>query len=243
MFVFNSLKFKVKGVILVLVFISLVFVQKHNTAVSNLNLPVPLERVDTQEKVIALTINVDWGEEYIPKILEILNEHNSKVTFFVTGRWAQKNPELLKTMAAQGHLIANHGFSHPHPDLLSVARNKEEITRTETIISNLIEKKTIYYAPPYGERGKNGLLAAEELGYTTVLWTLDTIDWKAESTPDLITKRIIEPKKRNGVQPEKKGAIVLMHPKENTVKALPQILTSLQNEQFTFVTLEKLITF
>jgi len=241
MFVLTRLKFK--GVMLVLVFFSLILIHNRSMGVSDINLPVPLEQVKTDQKVIALTINVDWGEEYIPKILETLDEYNVRVTFFVTGRWVQKNPEVLKAIAARGHLIENHGYSHPHPDQLSVARNKEEISRTEKIIQELTGKKTVFYAPPYGERGKSGLLAAEELGYTTILWTLDTIDWMPESTPDLITQRVIEPKMRYGVQPDKKGAIVLMHPKENTVKALPAILASLRKEQFTLVTLEKLITF
>jgi peptidoglycan/xylan/chitin deacetylase (PgdA/CDA1 family) len=217
--------------------------QNNNLQVADLEVPIPLERVETEEKVIALTINVDWGEEYIPSMLEILDEHQILVTFFVTGRWAQKNPELLKIMAESGHQIENHGYSHLHPDQLSIAKNKEEITKTENIIFELTGHRTSFYAPPYGERGKNVLLAAEELQYTTVLWTLDTIDWRADSTPELITQRVINPKARHGVQPGKKGAIVLMHPKENTVKALPQILKGLQAEQFTCLTLQELITF
>ncbi|NLM21452.1 MAG: polysaccharide deacetylase family protein [Peptococcaceae bacterium] len=243
MFVLKLTKFKIKTVMVSLIFISLLLLHNRPIGVSSLDLPAPLEQVETNEKVMAFTVNVDWGEEYIPPMLEIFDEYQVKVTFFVTGRWAQKHPDLLKIMAERGHQIENHGYSHPHPDQLSVTRNKEEITKTEKIIWDIIGRKTQFYAPPYGERGKSGLLAAEELGYTTVLWTLDTIDWKSDSTPELITKRIINPQKKYGVQPEKKGAIVLMHPKENTVKALPQILSSLSNEQYMVITLEKLITF
>jgi len=243
MFVLEITKSKIKKAILLLIFISLLLLQNRTVGVSNLNLPVPLEHVETTEKVIALTINVDWGEEYIPPMLDIFDDYRAKVTFFVTGRWAQKHPDLLKIMAERGHQIENHGYSHPHPDRLPVTKNKEEIIKTENIIRNIIGKKTKFYAPPYGERGKSGLLAAEEPGYTTVLWTLDTIDWRSDSTPEIIARRVINPAKRNGIQPEKKGAIVLMHPKENTVKALPQILSTLNNEQYMFVTLDELITY
>jgi peptidoglycan/xylan/chitin deacetylase (PgdA/CDA1 family) len=243
MFVLKMTKFKIKTATLSLIFISLLLLYNRPIGVSSLDLPAPLEQVETTEKVMAFTVNVDWGEEYIPPMLEIFDEYQAKVTFFVTGRWAQKHPDLLKIMAEKGHQIENHGYSHPHPDQLSVNRNKEEISKTERIIWDIIGKKTQFYAPPYGERGKSGLLAAEELGYTTVLWTLDTIDWRADSTPELITRRIINPQKRYGVQPEKRGAIVLMHPKENTVKALPLIFSGLSNERYMVITLEKLITF
>lgn len=243
MFILHLTKIRFKIITLAVVFLSLTVIQTRIIGVSQLNLPIPLEQVKTDEKVIALTINVDWGEEYIPKILQVLEENKVQATFFVTGRWAKKNPELLILIASQGHQIENHGYYHSHPDKLTVAKNKEELLRTEKVILELTGRKTIFYAPPYGERGRNGLLAAEELGYTTVLWTLDTVDWKPESTPELITQRILEPKIRYGVKPEKKGAIVLMHPKENTLAALPKILLRLREEGYQLVTIEKLITF
>lgn len=243
MFILYVTKIKTKIFTLVLVFFSLSLIQNGVIGVSKLNLPSPLESVKTQEKVIALTINVDWGEEYIPKILSKLEEYDTKVTFFVTGRWAQKNPELLKMISAKGHSIQNHGYYHSHPDQQTIVKNKEELVKTEKVILDLTNKKTSFYAPPYGERGRNGLIAADELGYTTVLWTLDTIDWRSDSTPELIVQRILEPKVKYGVKPDKKGAIVLMHPKENTVRALPKILSSLKNEGYDIVTIEKLITF
>ncbi|NLI92179.1 MAG: polysaccharide deacetylase family protein [Peptococcaceae bacterium] len=241
MFIFHFHKFHFKIFTLAIVFLGLTLVQNRVTGVSN-NIPVPLEQIKTGEKAIAITINVDWGEEYLPKILDILDQYEAKATFFVTGRWASKNPELLQKIAERGHLIGSHGYAHSHPDQLSVLKNKEELIKTEKIIEKLIFKKTNFYAPPYGERGQNGLFAADQLGYTTVLWTLDTIDWRADSTPQVIVQRIIGPKILNGKRIEKNGSIILMHPKENTVIALPQILTYFQQQGFKMVTIEKLIT-
>jgi len=202
----------------------------------------PIEQIQTDQKLMALTINVDWGEDYIPAILDALDKEQARVTFFVTGRWAKKNPELLKTMASRGHQIENHGYSHPHPDQLSVGANQEEIKKTESIIEGIIGRKTHFYAPPYGEKGVSGLRAADELGYQTILWTLDTVDWREDSTPEIIAKRILDPAIRFGLKPNKFGAIVLMHPKANTVKALPVILNQLSREGFVFQTLDALIT-
>lgn len=202
----------------------------------------PIEQVKTEYKVIALTINVDWGEENIPAMLAELDKAGAKVTFFLTGRWAKNHPELVQAMAAAGHELENHGYSHPHPDQLSVEQNKQELRKTESIIQGISGYQTRYYAPPYGERGISGLRAAEELGYKTILWTLDTIDWRTDSTAQLISERVLHPEARFGKTPNHRGAIVLMHPKENTVKALPQILSHLHNEGFEFVTIEQLIT-
>jgi len=202
-----------------------------------------IEQIRTDQKVMALTINVDWGEEYIPAILDVLDKGKARVTFFVTGRWAKKNPDLLKIMADRGHQIENHGYSHPHPDQLSVGANQEEIKKTESIIEGIIGRKTHFYAPPYGEKGFSGLRAADELGYQTILWTLDTVDWRVDSSPEIIAQRILNPAIRFGIKPNKVGALVLMHPKANTLKALPVIIDQLTREGFLFLTLDGLITF
>lgn len=236
-------KIKFKVLTLCVIFIGLALIETRAVNVGKMGVATPLDHVDTEEKVIALTINVDWGEEYIPQMLDILDAYQAKATFFVTGKWARKNPEILKMIAARGHMLGNHSDSHPHPDNISIAKNREEISRTEESIFELTGVKTVFYAPPYGERGTNGLQAADNLGYTTVLWTLDTIDWRPESTPELITQRILDPKTRNGVKPDKKGAIILMHPKKNSVIALPEILKGLKEENFLFVTIEELVTY
>ncbi|GAB6154522.1 polysaccharide deacetylase family protein [Desulfosporosinus burensis] len=210
---------------------------------SNTSVSKPIEQVNTDQLVMAITINVDWGEEYIPAILDELDKGKARVTFFVTGRWAKKNPDILKMISNRGHQIENHGYSHPHPDRLSVSANQEEIKKTETIIEEIIGQKTHLYAPPYGEKGASGLRAAKELGYQTILWTLDTVDWRADSTPEIIAKRIINPAIRFGIKPNKSGAIVLMHPKANTVKALPVILHQLAVQGYSFQSLDELITY
>lgn len=210
---------------------------------SSTSVSKPIDHVKTDQLIMALTINVDWGEEYIPAILDELDKGKARATFFVTGRWAKKNPDLLKIISSRGHQIENHGYSHPHPDQLSIRANQEEIIKTETIIEEIIGRRTHLYAPPYGEKGASGLKAAQELGYKTILWTLDTVDWRADSTPELIAKRIINPAISFGIKPNKSGAIVLMHPKANTVKALPVILNQLALEGYIFQTLDELITY
>ena len=217
-------------------------VADHWIVTSDVPVSRPIEQIKTTQLVMGLTINVDWGEEFVPAILDALDQGKAHATFFVTGRWAKKNPELLKIISNRGHQIENHGYSHPHPDQLSIGANQEEIKKTESIIEGIIGKKTHLYAPPYGEKGASGVRAAEALGYETILWTLDTVDWRVDSTPEIIAKRIVNPAIQYGIKPNKSGAIVLMHPKANTVKALPVILDQLTRDGFSFQTLDELIT-
>lgn len=80
---------------------------------------------------VSLMINVDWGEDILPEFLATLQKENIPATFFVTGRFAHKHPDLVKAMAQAGHEIGNHGYSHPHADRLSREDNQAEIIKTE----------------------------------------------------------------------------------------------------------------
>jgi probable sporulation protein (polysaccharide deacetylase family) len=189
------------------------------------------EGTDTSN-LVALVVNVDWGEEFLPEMLEVCRQHDVRLTFFVTGRWAGKFPELLRQMAEDGHEIGNHGFGHPHPDQLSVELNRQDIQRAEAVIQEIISRRTALFAPPYGERGPAVLEAAESAGYRTVLWSVDTLDWKLRNT-DAITARVI-----NRVHP---GAIVLMHPLAATAEALPVIIKELKQNDYAMVTVSRLL--
>lgn len=186
----------------------------------------PVYQGSGQEKKVALTFNVVWGEEYVPQILELLKKYNVPATFFVGGQWAEDFPALTKQIAQDGHEVGNHGYSHPHPDRISRSANLEEIKKTETAIENTCGLKTKLFAPPYGERGEAVLQAAEDAGYHTILWSVDTIDWQRPD-PSIVVKRVVK-KVHN-------GAIVLMHPTAPTVHALPEIISELKNEGYEIV--------
>lgn len=195
----------------------------------------PIYQGKTDEPHVSLTINVDWGEDIVPKMLEVLEAKNVQATFFITGRFAEKFPEIVRQIDAQGQEIGNHGYSHPHPDRLTVQQNMEEIKKTEEILRKLINKEIFLFAPPYGERGPNCLKAAENLGYKTILWTADTIDWQ-EPPPsvDTLVKRVTEKKLTN-------GTIILMHPKSHTLEALPIIIDVIRAKGYEFKKVSEII--
>ena len=192
----------------------------------------PIYQGNSNEKAIALTVNVDWGEEYIPDMLKEFKKHDARVTFFVTGRWAEKNPELLQEMSKAGHSIQNHGYKHLHFNQLSEDQAQEQIMKAEKVIEEITGKKSRFFASPYGEQSKKLMQAVSGLNYDLIMWSIDTIDWQRPA-PETIIKRVT-----NRIHND---AIILMHPTEPTVKALPGMLSQLKEEGYKMVTIEKII--
>lgn len=186
-----------------------------------------------EKKAVAFTFNVDWGEEYIPRILQVLATEEVKATFFPTGRWAEKFPGILREMATAGHEIGNHGYAHAHVGSLSAAELKAEIEQGQAAIQKITGKRPTLFAPPYGEKDGAVLQVAGELGYLTVMWTVDTLDWQQEREASEIARRVME--KKTG------GAIILMHPTARTLEALPVIIHSLREQGYDFLTVSEII--
>jgi probable sporulation protein (polysaccharide deacetylase family) len=184
-------------------------------------------------KAVAITVNVDWGGEYIPQMLEAFQRYDARATFFVTGKWAENNPELMKTMAAANHSIQNHGYKHVHFNSLNAAQVQAQIKQAEDVIFAATGRKTAFFAPPYGEQNGPLVAAVNDLGYQYILWSVDTIDWQ-KPAPQVIVQRVMK-KVHN-------DAIILMHPTEPTVAALPAILAGLREQGYKMVPIEELVT-
>ncbi|MEJ6951541.1 polysaccharide deacetylase family protein [Natronospora cellulosivora (SeqCode)] len=181
---------------------------------------------------IALTINVDWGEEYLKDMLQVLHNNNVKVTFFVTGKWANKNQDLLKLMSDLGHEIGNHGYSHAHPKQLTNEQLIDLIKKNEDLINQITNKRTNLFAPPYGEVDDRIASVANSIGYSTIMWSADTIDWQRPPA-EVVAQRAI-----NKIDD---GGIILMHPTQPSLDALDRIITTLKGRDYNFVTISELI--
>lgn len=192
----------------------------------------PIYHGSDQTKKIALTCNVVWGEEYVPRMLEILKKNNIKMTFFVGGKWAKDFPELTREMAKSQHELGNHSYSHPHPTFISQAENAREIESTEQAVYKASNITTRLYAPPYGEFNTTVLEAAGQLGYKTILWSIDTRDWQRPPAEEIV-RRVVD-KAHN-------GAIVLMHPTKPTIEALPTIIENLKKKGYQLTTVSEVI--
>ena len=170
---------------------------------------------DRSSNNVSLMINVYWGTEELKQMLEILKTNNIKTTFFVGGVWAKENAELLKTMEESGHEIANHGYKHKEHGKLGYDVNLNEIKGCDDEVKLILGHGMELFAPPGGSYNSNTIKAATDLGYKTIMWTRDTIDWRDHDT-NLIYNR--------AVSNMQGGDLILMHPTKKSVEALPDIL-------------------
>lgn len=172
---------------------------------------------------VGLAINVAWGEEHLTEILAVLKREKVKATFFFVGTWVKAFPELVKKISDDGHEVANHGLYHGHPIQMKRDELKRLISENAILLWSTTGKKPInYFAPPYGELNNLVVSTAAEMGYRTIMWSVDTIDWK-NPTPELLLHRVttkIEP-----------GGIILMHPTIATKKALPDLIRELRKRK------------
>lgn len=185
---------------------------------------------DTSKNDVTLMINVYWGTEYLDDMLQILENYNVKTTFFIGGTWAVLNEDYLTKIYQAGHELANHGYHHKDHDKLDEEGNLNEISTTHTIIKELLGVEMNLFAPPSGAYDKLTVSCAEQLGYHTIMWTRDTIDWR-DHDANLIYNR--------AVKNAKGGDLILMHPTEATVKALPKIIEYYQSNGFNLTTVSQ----
>lgn len=176
---------------------------------------------------VTLMFNVYWGSEYIPDILKTLEEYNVKTTFFVGGMWVEKEPEVLKSIFDAGHEIGNHGYFHKDMNKLSYDQNISEIQVCSKMVESTIETEMKLFAPPSGAFNTTTLKAAQSLGYKVIMWSKDTIDWR-DKDENLVYSRAT--KNVAG------GDLILMHPTEHTLKALPKILDYYKQNNFVATT-------
>ena len=185
---------------------------------------------DTNSRNISLMINVYWGNEWLVKMLDILDKNEVKATFFVGGTWVKDNVELLKKIYLKGHEIASHGHNHKEHAKLDYTANLTEIQTCHEIVKDVLGIDMELFAPPGGSYNQNTIKAAGFLNYKTIMWTRDTIDWRDHNT-SLIYNRAVT--NMCG------GDLILMHPTENTTEALSNIIAYAKKHKFDLVTVSE----
>lgn len=194
---------------------------------------IPIYSVETQENKIAISFDAAWGADKTDELIDILNEHQIKATFFLVGFWAEKHSDKVKALDENGFEIGTH--SNTHPDMTSLTRTKMqlELQTSINILSNITGKKPKVFRPPFGAYNNALIETAESLGLKTIQWNVDSLDWKDYSAQQ-IAQRVIN-KTQN-------GSIILMHNNgQNTPKALRLIILGLKNKGFEFVCVSELI--
>ncbi|MBA1335220.1 MAG: Chitooligosaccharide deacetylase [Firmicutes bacterium] len=223
--------------VIILVAVSVVYTQGYTPGVLsvlfNNDRKLPIYSVETSEKVIAISFDAAYGDQYTMEILEILDKYNVKTTFFLVGFWIDKYPDMLEEIHRRGHEIGNHSSTHPQMSKLTESEIIKELSVTADKIKAVTGKDPILFRPPFGDYNNRVIETARGLGYYTIQWDVDSLDWK-EFGVDPVVDRVLGR--------VNKGSIVLFHNNAKYVtQFLPRILDGLIAEGYSIVPVSKLI--
>lgn len=185
----------------------------------------------SEDKVLYLTFDAGYENGYTEAILDALKKHNAPATFFVVGTYVENNPDLVKRMVSEGHIVGNHTYSHPD---MSAISSKEAFEKELFSVENAYkeatgETMTKFYRPPQGKYSEENLQMAKELGYSTFFWSLAYVDWYKDNQP---TKEEAFNKLLPRIHP---GAIVLLHSTSSTnAEILDELLTKWEEMGYSF---------
>ena len=193
--------------------------------------------VPTDEKIAWLTFDEGYENGYTPAILDTLARHGVKAAFFVTGSYVKESPDLVRRIAAEGHILGNHTLTHPS---MMKVDSWQEFTRQLLSVEDMVREVTgsempRYYRPPAGAYSEAQLRMADAMGFRTIFWTVAYKDWDPAAQParehamQYLTTRIHP------------GAIILLHAVSRTnTEILDELLTKWEAMGYTFKTLDEL---
>lgn len=219
-------------VVLVSVVAVFAFVPERSVLISGKESYQPYYNGSRDRKEVSLMFNVYEGSDIVRGILDVLDEYGAKSTFFVGGCWADDNGDVLEEILTRGHELGNHGYFHLNHKKLSENDNIEEIANNHKVIKGLVGADMNLFAPPSGAFSTKTLTAAEKLGYKTIMWSKDTVDWR-DKDKNIVYKR--------ATKDVANGDLILMHPKQHTLEALDGILKFYKENGIRAVTVSECI--
>ena len=192
-------------------------------------------RGDSSLPYVSLTFDADSSPRPLDLILTTLRTKEVSCTFFIQGSWAEKFPEEVQAIVADGHEIGNHSYSHPDFRELDEKQMLAELSQTEDVLVRLTgDSSKPFFRPPYSYRNELTRQIAAQEGYLTVVWTHDAFDWKRDSTEETIYREIV-----GNAEP---GAIYVQHAgDENSANVLGRMIDGLRAEGFEPVMLSRLL--
>lgn len=190
-------------------------------------------RVKTDKKVISLSFDDGPHPIQTPKVLDVLKKHNIKAVFFLIGQSAQRNPEIVKRISNEGHLIGNHTLSHSSRfPLFSKKEIQEELENCDSIIYNITNKKSNLFRPPFGVTNPTIGSVVKKLGYITIGWSIRSLDTMKHER-SWVVNRVIK-KAHNG------GVILFHDDRPNSEIVLEETINQLLAKGYIFERIDEL---
>lgn len=194
---------------------------------------LPIYSVERDDKLISISFDCAWGNEFTQKLLDEMQKYGVKATFFAVSFWVEKYPEEVKKIMQAGHELGTHSKTHSHMSKQTKKEINEELIYSSNAIKEITGEEVKLFRAPFGEYNNTLLECAETLGLYTIQWDVDSLDWKDLSAQE-ISMRVISK--------VKSGSIILCHNNGlHTAESLPLIFATLQSKGYRFVKISDLI--
>jgi peptidoglycan-N-acetylglucosamine deacetylase len=181
------------------------------------------------DKVVYFTFDDGPSATYTPKVLDVLHREHVHATFFLVGSRCQESPMLVQRIRAEGHEVGNHGYFHHDLRRVPIRVMAQEVEKTDVVIMKACGSKPVYFRPPGGLMNPSGYGEIHRLGHRMVLWTVDSVDHKAQTSTEIV---------QNVVRTARPGAVILFHdgitPSKYTAEALPKLIHYFRDKGYTF---------
>lgn len=193
----------------------------------------------SSKREVALTFDDAPDDQFTPLVLDVLKREGIQATFFVVGNRVEAHPEVVKRIVEEGHLLGNHSYNHANLPKISDAEFREQVNKTDKLISQYTGYIPNIIRPPYGSISEGQIQWLASQGKKIINWNVDSLDWKG-LTPEQVETNVLA-----HIKP---GAIILHHSGGGkgedlscTVDALPRIINQLRNDQVKLVTVSELL--
>ncbi|KMK74911.1 polysaccharide deacetylase family sporulation protein PdaB [Alkalihalobacillus pseudalcaliphilus] len=198
--------------------------------------PQAFYRAEIEQKQVALTFNISWGDQRVGPILEVLKENNMKeATFFVSASWAERYPDIVKQIVDDGHIIGSHGYQYKDYTKWEDDKVNQDMQTSKRVLSDLAGQSPQLLRPPNGDFDKRILQIADKQGLSIIHWSVDSKDY---TNPGV--EKIVE----NTLSETTAGDILLFHASDSakqTHEALPIVLKELKGKGFSFISVEQMM--
>lgn len=195
-----------------------------------------IRHVPTTHKIVAFTFDDGPHPGTTPELLKVLREKGVKATFFILGRNAEIYGDLLRQVVAEGHELANHGYSHQFLHQINMEEYLAEVDRNEALLAT-VGVKPVFFRPPGGGYNDQLVNKLQQKGYTTVMWTVDTRDWSRPTVSEVV---------KTASANLKPGNIYLFHDGQDkmpTPQAVSLLIDQFRAQGYQFVTLSELMQY
>ena len=192
-------------------------------------------------RTLALTYDDGPNDPYTGQLLEILDKHGVKATFFLLGQFVSERPELARAVVAAGHAVGSHGYTHRNLIFVSPAELRRQLERASQVIEAATGVRPKLFRPPFGGRRPGTFSVVREFGMVPVMWRVTCNDWSASSHQSIVARAVAKTRGGDVILLHDGGHLKMGTDRSHTIRATDELVRLYQGEGYRFLTVPEMM--